>query len=392
MEVVALVGNGCSISYNPALAMEPLTKQVLSRFAESESTVEEVQHALATLAESSNNDLPGRVAVFEELFGPIERLDRGLVALQRLAQLLDAGTDIGAAFLTTVQFGQELRRRTLGAALDVIADLSTGQGSPAMGPLKRLVEWLTEIAGSGGTTRIFTLNYDALIDGAALDLRDQRAKRTRLPWARGIVLSDMAQGFSEEAVDVIPGGSASAYPLRDDDEYKSASLIIYHLHGSLQWLRREDGSVWKVERLERLRELDFWVRYSRGDTALEPVVVLADQKARAVELDPFRWAYDRFEDALRSADLLVIAGYGFGDLPVNRALARGLEATRYPVRCIDYTEDVGGFKASISLRIAGEEATAKAMAAKLARRLERTLRVSGAGVPAALDDLSWTKT
>ena len=54
MDVVALIGNGCSISYNPALAIEPLTKHILSRFAESESTVEEVQRALATLAESSN--------------------------------------------------------------------------------------------------------------------------------------------------------------------------------------------------------------------------------------------------------------------------------------------------------------------------------------------------
>jgi hypothetical protein len=239
------------------------------------------------------------------------------------------------------------------------------------------------------------LNYDALIDAAAIDVRDQRAKRARLPWTHGIVLGDMAQGFGEEAVEVIPDGAVTAYPLRDDDEYESASLIIYHLHGSLQWLRRDDGSVWKVERLERLRELDFWVRYSRGETALKPVVVLADQKARAVELDPFRWAYDRFEDGLRSADMLVIAGYGFGDLPVNRALARGLGTTRYPVRCIDYTDDVAAFKASIASRIAGEEPAAQATAAKLAKRLDcldRTLRVSGSGVPAALDDVSWTKT
>ncbi|MDF1597269.1 MAG: hypothetical protein P1T08_14420 [Acidimicrobiia bacterium] len=81
MNVVALVGNGCSMSYNPDLAMEPLTKLILARFAESDSSVAEVQRALTTLAESSNKDLPARVAVFEELFGPIERLDRGLGAL-----------------------------------------------------------------------------------------------------------------------------------------------------------------------------------------------------------------------------------------------------------------------------------------------------------------------
>ncbi|MDF1597268.1 MAG: SIR2 family protein [Acidimicrobiia bacterium] len=243
-----------------------------------------------------------------------------------------------------------------------------------------------------GTTRIFTLNYDALIDGAAIEVRDQKSKRIRLSWKRGIVLGDMAQGFGQETVDIVPDGPATAYPLRDDDEYKPANLLVYHLHGSLQWLRRNDGSIWKVDHIERMRELDFWVRYGRGETALEPVVVLADQKARAVELDPFRWAYDRFEDALRSADKLVIAGYGFGDLPVNRALARGLENAQYPVQCIDYTDDVAGFKASLASRIAGEEPGAKATAARLAKGFARTLRVSGLGVPAALDDLSWTKT
>lgn len=103
--------------------MEPLTKLILSRFADSASAVVEVQDALISLAESSGKDVLVRAAVFEELFGPIERLDRGFAALGRLAELLDAGTDIGTTFLTTVRFGQELRRRTLGAALDFIADL-----------------------------------------------------------------------------------------------------------------------------------------------------------------------------------------------------------------------------------------------------------------------------
>jgi hypothetical protein len=362
--------------------METLTKLVLSRFAESDSAVVEVQNALVSLAESSSKDLPTRVAVFEELFGPIERLDRGLAALGRLAELLDAGSDIGAAFLTAVQFEHELRQRTLGAALDVIADLSTGQGATAMVPLRRFVEWLTDLPGSGGTTRIFTLSYDALVDGAAIDNRDERLKRRRFPWTRGIVIGDMAQGFGEETIEVVRGRAVSAYPLRDDDEYRSANLVIYHLHGSLQWLRRPDGSIWKVDRLARLRELDFWVRYGRGETPVEPVVVLADQKARAVELDPFRWAYDRFEDALASAGMLVIAGYGFGDLPVNRALVRSLGSTGYPVLCIDYTEDVAGLRASIASKIAGEEPAPKATAARLAKRFARTLQVSGSGVPA----------
>jgi hypothetical protein len=144
-----------------------------------------------------------------------------------------------------------------------------------------------------------------------------------------------------------------------------------------------DGSVWKVTDLDRLREIEFWRLFARSETNWVPSVILSDQKTRAVQRDPFRWAYERFESELRSADRVAVVGYGFGDYPVNRALARGLLDGTVPVVVIDHRDDVDAFRDHAVGRIVAHADPDDR--ARLAENLLQRLNVSGEGIPGALN-------
>jgi hypothetical protein len=59
-----------------------------------------------------------------------------------------------------------------------------------------------------------------------------------------------------------------------------------------------------------------------------PVVVLSDLKSRAVARYPFDLLYQELWTELTDATTLVVAGYGFGDQPVNSMLERWSTRTR----------------------------------------------------------------
>lgn len=325
MNVVALVGNGCSITYNAAFKMATLTELILRSLAPEAGQVGDVRAALQDLAQAANREEDARIEFFEDLFGPLDRLGRALESMGRLAGLLRADSNLGASLRSAFEMTQALRRATVGTALRVVADLSTGQGEVAFQPQVRLVERLVQEAGPAGAVNIFTLNYDALIDGAALKALDPKD------------ISDMALGFGEEGIEIAADTWITAFRLREDDGFQRPTTI-HHLHGSLQWVRRGD-EFWKVADLDDLRNAQFWNAYTTGHALVEPLVILTDQKTRAMEAEPFASAYADFRDSLRTADRVLIAGYGFGDVPVNRYLKSSLSKTTSPVVCIDVAPD-----------------------------------------------------
>jgi len=171
----------------------------------------------------------------------------------------------------------------------------------------------------------------------------------------------------------------------DDPEYltDSRSVIAYHLHGSLAWLRDPTTDrVYKAASLEVLRDdLDFFESVADGDATLEPVVVLTDRKRAAIAREPFASAYRMLQTSVATADTLIIAGYGFGDIPLNTALGDALAArTRLPrVAVIGY----------------GRARVVRNVAVRKLGRTDRSLReaidararICGHGLPAAVDCL-----
>lgn len=381
MNIVAVLGNGVSITYNPDFALVPLTNEILRRFAKQKIQAFEVQRRLSQLARAARPTDPDAPLLFEDLLGPFDRMADGIDAMRRLAPYVPGGTSHREELKSAARFGRRLFRRATGTALGVITEFSHNQGEVAWQRAGEVVNQLAVAAGHEGTVRIFTLNYDCLADSAALRLQDDLDSP--------VMVSDMADGRSQHRLQILKAGSnrrVLANPLRDDEEYLhgDCSIVIYHLHGAIDWVRDANGQVWKVGSVQQLRRKNFWRLYSRGLASVSPVVVLTDQKSAILAKDPFAWAYRRLRNALRTQDQLdavLIAGYGFGDEPLNRVLADTLPDVGCPVFVVGRNDDDELLREQIlgQLSVGGT---------RRARLIER-LAVFGDGLPEALDRVDW---
>jgi hypothetical protein len=76
-----------------------------------------------------------------------------------------------------------------------------------------------------------------------------------------------------------------------------------------------------------LRTRNVFARWAAGEALpTRPRLILTDQKARAVALEPFARSYAALGEGLSKADRVMIAGYSFGDVPLNEVLAHGWRA------------------------------------------------------------------
>jgi len=123
-------------------------------------------------------------------------------------------------------------------------------------------------------------------------------------------------------VSSIQAASTLAHPLRYEDDLPERDIQLLNLHGSLSWLAdKETRAAWKFE-LSDLRSMDYWSALKRGSATLFPMVVLTNRKAEMTLQWPFSLAYDVFERRMATSDHWLVAGYRFGDEPVNSALKR----------------------------------------------------------------------
>jgi hypothetical protein len=103
-------------------------------------------------------------------------------------------------------------------------------------------------------------------------------------------------------------------------------IRLHHLHGAGTWLRYR-GDIYKARALSELRACRLYTSWAEGIEGQEdegewvaPSVLLGDQKETWVTIPPFNESYERLAWTASTAEELVVAGYGFGDLPLNRAL------------------------------------------------------------------------
>lgn len=219
-----------------------------------------------------------------------------------------------------------------------------------------------------------TLNYDGLTHSALLDAWNDL-------WLQaGGKMADLAWGSGDQLLEVVPGRTLRSWPIRDEDTIPDDRAALLQLHGSLAWLRhRPTLQVWKF-RLTDLRDAQYWDGLANGSSEWEPVVVLTDRKREAVASWPFDLAYRIFVGRLIAADRWLVAGYSFGDEPVNAAL--GLAAK---------VRKAIGRTAPLMLVIdLGHSALLRQQALAAATGYPVGLIASaGEGLPASLDSESW---
>lgn len=317
-----LIGNGLSIAYNPELSVEALTTGLLQAFGDLQAPVGQ-EHPLARFAQALHGS--GKDS-FESLLG---LLDSAALALPHLARLADvvrsqSAEDITTALDRTVAFLREVHTQGMGTALELIASRGRGQSESQFNSVILAVCRAIANLRGDGQVAVATLNYDGLLHAGFQRLEDEPHSTVRL--------CDLAAGFA--GTSMCPAGSKelACYGLRRDWALPG-NIHLLNLHGSLGWLGDPDsGRVWKFA-LEDLRSVDeeglsYWTLLRAGRQRLEPRVVLTDRKDEAVTQWPFSLAYDIFEDRLVRSHRWLIAGYSFGDRPVNCAITRALARRR----------------------------------------------------------------
>ncbi len=311
MRVVAFVGNGLSIAYNPALSIASLTGELLRRFDETDDDL----RAIAAAARSDDTD------GFEQLLGPFDAVSamiRNLPGIQSEGGWTPRFNALGEA----LEAAKDIHMRGTGIALSLIADRSQNDGDFTI--VDTFCSAVAELTEPRELT-IATLNYDGLLAAGFL----QEAIHHDWTVRRTLSICDMADGRtrSELIPDFTNGRTIESWELRQIPDFLDDRARLLNLHGSLGWLRHiEDPHYVRKFRIPDLREADFWSRHSRGEASWEPIVVLTSRKTELTQEWPYQLCYAELRRALAEADRWLIAGYGFADEPVNQAFKWAVRA------------------------------------------------------------------
>ncbi|WP_157641474.1 SIR2 family protein [Longispora albida] len=250
---------------------------------------------------------------FEELLGPLDRLVDTLVELMAIEGIFRQRKR--KPFRLTSSRIATLYRHGAGIVLEEVAEASIiRKSSPEWLRYRAFIDWMENVRDSR-RLNCFTLNYDALLDGAFLE--------------RDSDMADEAAPFKPTILTDRRHGSIPVFKLRDPDRFSAVppktKVLLNHLHGSVQWVEHA-GEIYKAGNLQELRSARVFQYDPNGDAFYNPAVVLTDRKSQIVRRQPFESAYRNFSASLERAEGIVIAGYGLGDVPVNVTIRKALTA------------------------------------------------------------------
>ena len=363
MSIVALVGNGLSIAYNPALNVDSLTVELLDRFKRANDDLQ----AIAGAVDEDDADS------FEQLLGPFDAVSamiRTLPGLRHGAGWAPGFNALGTALVAA----REIHMRGSGIALSIIAEESQNDGD--FTAIDTFCSAIAELDNPSELT-IATLNYDGLLAAGFLQEFIQPG------WAvhRTLDICDMADGRTrcELTPDFADGQAIESWELRRIPDFMPDRARLLNLHGSLGWLRNtEDPEEVRRFRIPDLREANFWPKHSRNETVWEPVVVLTSRKTELTQEWPFQLCYSELIGALGEADRWLITGYGLSDEPVNRGFRRAVRTRKRQRQ-----------HARVLVIGTGDPEDLRAQAsARLSIPIE-WITASGDGIPDAIDGDQW---
>lgn len=315
-DIAAVVGNGFSIAFNPALRLPDLTKEIAHRIDASAGGAD-VASALAGL--SGVDDGVGDD--FEQLVGPLDDMGETLRRLADVEKVLPAtgGLNVPGSITDLSDYLDQVRRVGVSHALQTIDERATA----TLDEREFIDAFVAEVCAGAGAGRVTlgTLNYDGLLLAASMDSLVSKC--------------DMADGRQTSSVELFPGDDmpwgVSAHALRKNAVFPAGRrLRLLSLHGSVTWLRHRGTADVRKFSHEALRNADYWERWRRGESDWEPEVVLTnqEQKSSLTSRWPFSVAYEELRRSLLRSDRWLIVGYSFKDGPVNELLREVLAERR----------------------------------------------------------------
>jgi len=299
--LLVLVGNGVSIAANPNLALDRLTERFLARH-NADAGLNHLLDSLDIPREEARRD-------FERVIGGVEAAEAVIRAFMELSEAspISAVREAGA-LLDDAGVPDAVRHAYCSEVLHAIGELTRQNIAPSV---LRFGEWLNSMHEWHGQTAIFTLNYDVLLERMLINA-DILGLAGRL--------TDYFSGLPDRQreIELVPGEPAVVAKLFTPTDPPDRPVRLHHLHGCLTHFHELDtGNVLKVDSA-LVRDLGVYQRFGDGDTGgFLPAVILGSQKARKVTDWPFEFAFEALREALRSADVIAIAGYSFRDEAVN---------------------------------------------------------------------------
>jgi hypothetical protein len=313
-----LVGNGLSISVNEKLNLAAITREMIARIEAATDNGDKVVHAMKVIARRATTDGEVTEDDFEKLVGAFDSQALTLEEVGKLAGLVAANdTVLNSAIREVTAFSQRVRDMGMSYVLQVIMENSVGDWN-SQARLHSLVSAIVE--EFDGNVYFGNLNYDTLLLSSLMAVRAP--------------LADMGRGHTSISLRVIdeedPDADAPTYTaqvLRRINDFPPGSryrVKLLHLHGSLTYWQRTTGIAHIKVKVDVLRQHDLWSGLRDGNPKWRPSVVLANQqdKARHVERQPFKLAYEVFQAGLKESDSWIVIGYSFRDACVNDMLRR----------------------------------------------------------------------
>lgn len=326
---VWILGNGVSIGFDQRLTSQSITTRSLQRLGDRVP----VLRAIAALA-APDRAGPFDESNFEEWAGPLDRLGDALLAIEVLLSIQRFSTGQVPALNALREASAALRSEYLRFVGTVLQEIDRCCIAGAEGGVEHearqrkradLYDFADALIQSDASRSpmIFTLNYDSLMMAALLE-------------KAGGVYDGFPFGPIDPALDWW-----GIYP------------ALFHLHGSTAWVLGLDGTIAKKDQ-EWMRRRGGPLSGWAGGSAVAgmPLVVLGDLKTQQVQRAPFNLFYARLAQELLQTETasVVVAGYGFKDVPVNDVLTRYLQRPA-PGRLIVGSRNVSREKVLRALRL-----------------------------------------
>jgi len=235
---------------------------------------------LNTLQASVLASLDGSIKDSMALQLEARNLEDALSRLRRIAALLDDEQTIdGLTGIEAADLDRAVCHAVVGSLAIDEADLS---------PVRLFAAWSGRSAHDL-PLEVFTVNYDLLLETALED--------RGVPYFDGFV-GNLEGSFQTQLVECSPG---------DRDWVPSFFVRLWKLHGSVNWVRRNDGRVIRLGHPvpEGLAAAIYPSDMKYDESRRVPFVVLADRLRRALQVPE---------------TLALIAGYSFGDDHLNEVI------------------------------------------------------------------------
>ncbi|MGC2236543.1 MAG: SIR2 family protein [Pyrinomonadaceae bacterium] len=146
--------------------------------------------------------------------------------------------------------------------------------------------------------RIFSLNYDLCVEIACNNLKGTYPERGFHP--KRSVDGDTARKWDWQLLD------------ENVVENESKSILLYKLHGSIDWKRHSDGQLTYED--------------STANIAANETAIIFGTSYKLQYNDPFLYLFQEFRKWSLGAKLIIAIGYGFVDEHVNGILRQSLNS------------------------------------------------------------------